>query len=93
MDKLRPLVALDSSDSGRLFLKSDGAPYHKGTIGQRITAFVLKSGVRADRPISATDFRKWLVTVMKAKKRAGLPIDEDLLRRLMCHSDQTPQTW
>ncbi|PFX27093.1 hypothetical protein AWC38_SpisGene8210 [Stylophora pistillata] len=91
--KLRPLVADDSSNSGKLFLKSDGAPYHKGTIGRRITAFVLKSGVRADRPISATDFRKWLVTAMKAKNRAGLSIDEDLLRRLMCHSEQTAHTW
>ena len=91
--KLRPLLADDSSNSGKLFLKSDGAPYPKGTISRCITAFVLKSGVRADRPISATDFRKWLVTAMKAKKRAGLSIDEDLLRRLMCHSEQTAHTW
>ena len=93
LTKLRPLVCGDSSDSGKLFLKSDGAPYQKGTIGRRITAFVLKSGVRTDRPISATDFRKWLVTVMRTKKRAGVPINEGLLRRLMCHSDDTAQTW
>ena len=48
--KLRPVVCADFSDSGKLFLKSDGAPYQRGTIGRRITAFVLKSGVRADRP-------------------------------------------
>ncbi|PFX24882.1 hypothetical protein AWC38_SpisGene10525 [Stylophora pistillata] len=57
--KLRVLVTQDFSDSGKIFLKSDGAPYQKGTIGRRITAFVIKSGVRADWLISATDFRKW----------------------------------
>ena len=91
--KLRPLVCGDSNDSGKLFLKSDGACYQKGTIGRRITAFALKPGVRADRPTSATDFRKWLVTVMQMKKRAGIPINKGLLRRFMCHSDDTAQTW
>lgn len=91
--KLRPLVTSDNSDTGKIFLKSDGAPYQKGTISRRITAFVIKSGVRADRPISATDFRKWLVTSMKEQKRVGVSIDKDLLRRLMCHSKKTAKTW
>lgn len=91
--RLRPLVNQDNSDDAKIFLKSDGAPYQKGTIGQRITAFVVKTGVRADRPISATDFREWLVTVMKDAKRRGDPVDEDLLRRLMCHSEKTAHTW
>lgn len=89
--KLRPLVCTDSSDSGKLFLKSDGAPYQKGTIGHKITALVLKSGVCTNRPISATDLR--LFMIMKTKKRAGLPINEGLLQRLTCHSEQTAQTW
>ena len=91
--KLRLLVTQDFSDSGKIFLKSNGAPYQKGTIGRRITAFVIKSGVRADRLISATDFRKWLVTRVKDHKWAGVPIDEDLLQRLMCHGDKMAQSW
>ena len=48
--KLRPLVCGHSSNSRKHFLKSDGTPYQRGTIGHRITAFVLITGVRADRP-------------------------------------------
>ncbi|PFX17367.1 hypothetical protein AWC38_SpisGene18303 [Stylophora pistillata] len=91
--KLRPLVTTDCSPSSPIFVKSDGAPYARGTIGRRISAFIVKSGIRADKPIMATDFRKWIVTTMKSKKRAGEKIDEDLLRRLMCHSEKTPTTW
>lgn len=90
---LRPLVSQDNSDDTKIFLKSNGAPYQKGTMGRRITAFVVETGVCADRPITATDFRKWLVTVMKDAKRRGVPVDEDLLRRLMCHSEKTAHTW
>ena len=91
--KLRPLVTKDTSPASPIFVKADGAPYHKGTIGRRISAFIVKSGIRADKPITATDFRKWIVTTMKSKKRAGEKIDEDLLRRLMCHSEKTAHTW
>ena len=58
-----------------------------------MTSFVIKSGIRPDKLVSATDFRKWIVTELKRKKRMGLPIDEDLLRRLMCHSDKTANEW
>ena len=54
---------------------------------------VIKSGIRPDKAISATDFRKWIVTEMKRKKRVGIPIDEELLRRLMYHSDKTANQW
>lgn len=91
--KLRPLVTEDESNDARVFLKTDGAPYQRGTIGRRISAFIVKTGVRADRLISATDFRKWLVTEMKRKQRMGLEIDEELLRRLMCHSNKTAEQW
>lgn len=93
VEKLRPLVTRDKDPSSRIFLKSDGAPYQKGTIGRRISVFIVKSGIRADKAISATDFRKWIVTEMKRNKRQGQPIDEDLLRRLMCHSDKTAKQW
>ena len=77
----------------RYSFKKDGAPFHKGTIGRRLPAFVVKSDIRPDALISHTDFRKWIVAEMQRKKRKGIPIDEDLLRRLMCHSDKTAKQW
>ena len=91
--KLRPIVTDDTDAKAKIFLKADGAPFQKGTTGRRVRAFVVKSGIRPDKAISATDFRKWLVTEMKRKKRMGIPIDEELLRRLMCHSDRTANEW
>ena len=93
LTKLRPLVSEDTNPEGKIFLKEDGAPFHEGTIGRRVRAFVVKLGIRPDKAISATDFRKWLVTGMKRKKRMGLPIDKQLLRRLMCHLDKTANEW
>ena len=43
--------------------------------------------------ISATDFCKWIVTIMYKKKQKGKKIDEEPLRRLMCHSDYTAKKW
>ena len=93
IDKLRPLVTEDTSARSKIFLKNDGAPFHKGTIGRRVRAFVVKSGIRPDKKISATDFQKWIVTELKRKKRRGEKIDEQLLRCLMCHSDKTANEW
>ena len=56
--KLRPLVTDDTDPKAKIFLKADGAPFQKGTIGRRVWAFVVKSGIRPDKTISATDFRK-----------------------------------
>ena len=92
ISKLCPLVSEDTNPDGKIFLKVDGAPFHKATIG-RVSAFVVKSGIRPDKAISVTDFRKWLVTEMKRKKRMGSPIDKQLLRRLMCQSDKTANEW
>ena len=92
--KVRPVVvADDNGKNSKIFLKNDGAPFHKGNIGRRITSFVIKSGIRPDKLVSATDFRKRIVTELKRKKRMGLPIDEDLLRHVMCHSDKTANEW
>ena len=63
--KLRPIVPDDTDVKAKIFLKADGAPFQKGTIGQRVRAFVIKSGIRPDKAISATDFKKWIVTEMK----------------------------
>ena len=93
IEKLRPLVTDDNSPTSKIFLKNDGAPFHKGTIGRRVRAFVVKSGIRPDKAISATDFRKWIVTELKRKKRLGKKIDEQLLRRLLCHTEKTANEW
>ena len=34
INKLRPVVTDDKSKESKIFLKSNGAPYHKGTIGR-----------------------------------------------------------
>ena len=91
--KLGPLVTEEQDPTAKIFLKADGTPLKKGTIGKRVSAYVLKSGIRPDKSISATDFRKWIATEMKRKKRMGIPIDEQLLRRLKCHSDKTANEW
>lgn len=93
IEKLRPLVNEDTSPNSKIFLKNDGAPFQKGTIGRRVRAFVVKSGIRPDKTISATDFHKWIVTELKRKKRMSMQIDNQLLRRLMCHSDKTVKEW
>ena len=93
IDKLHSLVTDDTSAKSRIFLKNDGTPFQKGTISRRVRVFVVKSGIQPDKAISATDFRKWIVTELKRKKRMGMKIDELLLRRLMCHSDQTANEW
>ena len=82
--KCRPLATEDESNSGRIFLKSDGTPFQKGTIRNRISSLILKNGIHFEQPISATNFRKWIVTEMKKKKkRMDQQVDEDLLQRLM----------
>ena len=93
INKLRPLVTDETSPRRKIFLKNDGAPFQTGTIRRRVRVFVIKSGIQPDKAISATDFRKWIVTELKRKKRMGLPIDEQLLRHLMCHSDKTANEW
>ena len=93
LTKLRRMVTEDTGESAKIVLQADGVPFQKGTIGRRVQAFVVKSGIRPDKAISATDFRKWIVTEMKRKKRMGIPIDEQLLRKLMCHSEKTANKW
>lgn len=93
LDKVRPVVTNDKTPSSLIFLMSDGQPFVPGTIGKRISSFTVKSGVRSNTQITATDFRKWIVTTMHTKKQQGEEIDEELLRRLMCHSDKTAKKW
>lgn len=36
IEKLRPLVNEDTSPNSKIFLKNDGAPFQKRTIGRRV---------------------------------------------------------
>ena len=85
IQKVRSSVTDDQSPPSLIFLKSDGRPFPRGTLGKRISSFAMKSGVHSNATINATDFRKWMVTTMYAKKQQGGPIDEELLWHLMCH--------
>lgn len=67
IEKLRPLVTDDTAPTSKIFLKNDGAPFQKETIGRRVLAFGVKSGIRPDKAISATDFCKWIITALKRK--------------------------
>lgn len=67
IEKLRPLVTDDTAPTSKIFLKNDGAPFQKETIGRRVLAFAVKSGIRPDKAISATDFCKWIITALKRK--------------------------
>ena len=93
IQKVRPSVTDDQSPSSLIFLKSDGRPFPCGTLGKRISSFAVKSEVHSNATITATDFRKWIVTTMYPKKQQGGQIDEELLRRLMCHSEKTAKKW
>lgn len=90
---MRLVVTDDKSKESKIFFKSNGAFYYKGIIGRRISVFIVKSGIRCDKLIFVIDFRKWIVTELKRKKRFGLLIDEDLLRRLMCYFDKIVKYW
>ena len=70
-----------------IFLKNDGTSFQQGTINKRLPDFWRKSGVRPDLRKTATNIRKFIVTICNQKRREGLNVDEEVLRRAMCHSD------
>lgn len=53
-------VALPDED--KLFVKEDGHGFPEGTIGKRLSTFWQKSGVRMDKRMSHTDYRKCVAT-------------------------------
>ena len=52
-----------SSDVDRLFVMLDGKPFVGGRICRQIMEMWRKSGVRPDLRVTATNIRKWIVTV------------------------------
>lgn len=75
-----------------IFLQIDGTAFRHSIIGKRLPSIWGKSGVRPDLRVTATNIRKWIVTTCHEKKKEGLPVSEDTLRRAMCHSDKVAKT-
>ena len=82
-----------SRDVPHLFLMSDGRPFLHASIYRRISEIWTKSGVRRDLRVTATNIRKWIVTVCHQKKVEGAHVDEGALRLAMCHSNKTAETF
>ena len=78
-----------SRDVPHLFLMSDGRPFLHGSIYRRISEIWTKSGVRRDLRVTATNIRKWIVTVCHQKKVEGAHVDEGA----MSHSNKTAETF
>lgn len=93
IDKLRFLVIENIFVKFKIFFKNDGIFFQKGIIGRRVRVFVVKLGIWFDKVIAVTDFRKWIVIELKIKKRMGMKIDEQLLRRFMCYLDKIVNEW
>ena len=72
-----------------LFLQRDGKRFTNGTINRRIPEMWLRSGVRSDLRVTATNVRKLIVTVLQEHKAAGEEFDERGVRIAMCHSQKT----
>ena len=72
-----------------LFLQRDGKRFTNGTINRRIPEMWLRSGVRSDLGVTATNVRKFIVTVLQEHKAAGEEFDERGMQITMCHSQKT----
>ena len=87
------LPQFGSSHDRNIFLTMEGKRFVGGAICQRLPEIWKKSGVRSDLRVTATNIRKWIVTVCHQKKTEGAQVDESSLRLAMCHSDKTAQTF
>ena len=57
-----------------------------------VQEFWQKTEVCPDIQVTATNIRKWIVTVCHQKKGEGVDCDESVLWRAMCHSDRLAQS-
>lgn len=95
---IRPTV-VDSPDEDHLFVTREGKPFASGTIGPRVTYLWNRTGIRPDLRVSCTDFRKCIVTMVeeankKHRVETGRPlIDNNDVRKLLCHSERTAAIW
>lgn len=95
---IRPMV-VDSPEENHLFVTKEGKPFATGTIGTRVTYLWNQTGIRPDLRVSCTDFRKCIVTMVeeankKHRIETGRPlIDNNDVRKLLCHSEKTAKIW
>ncbi|KAJ7386028.1 hypothetical protein OS493_012361 [Desmophyllum pertusum] len=57
VDYIRPAFVASGIEEA-LFIKDDGQPFNKGTIGRRVSEFFKRAGVRDDIRVSSTKVRK-----------------------------------
>ncbi len=81
--KIRPRVAV--RDEEKLFVKDDGHGFPEGTIGKRLSSFWEKSGVRTDKRMSHTDYRKCVAT--NTHKKA--PGQSEAVQKVLGHSKES----
>lgn len=72
-----------------LFLQTSGKRFTNGTINRRLPEMWLRSGVRTDLRVTATNIRKFIVTVLQENKIEGAEFDESGVRIAMCHTQKT----
>lgn len=95
---IRPMV-VDSPEEQHLFVTKEGKPFATGTLGTRVTDLWRQTGIRPDLRVSCTDFRKCIVTMVeeankKHRIETGRPlIDNNDVRKLLCHSEKTAKIW
>ena len=83
VNKIRPIYVEEVEEA--LFVKDDGHAFREGTIGQRVTEFWAKSGVRRNERLSHTSMRKYIAT----KTYEQAPEEAPTVQRVLGHSDKT----
>ena len=92
-------MVVDSPQENHLFVTKEGKPFATGTVGTRVTYLWSQTGIRPDLRVSCTDFRKCIVTMVeeankKHRIETGRPlIDNNDVRKLLCHSEKTAKIW
>ena len=82
MEKIRPRIAAEGVT--KIFVKQNGQPFNESRMCRRMTAFWEKSGVREDRSVTHTAYRKMVTTA--TFKHA--PEQAPKVQRVMSHSDR-----
>ena len=72
-----------------LFLQTSGKRFTNGMINRRLPEMWLRSDVQTDLRVTATNIRKFIVTVLQENKIEGAAFDESGVRMTMCHTQKT----
>ena len=72
-----------------LFLQTSGKRFTNGTMNRRLPEMWLRSGVQTDLRVTATNIRKFIVTVLQENKVQGAEFDESGAQIAVCHTQKT----